>query len=113
MLPDHMAMGSFRNRVMRFAFNPERPEEMFAALEVRGVIRSTDGGENWQDCSDHLIRLAEQPHLQSAILTTDIAEGMLDVHAIASARRHQKRRLSHCVWDCSAATTTAPIGRIW
>jgi photosystem II stability/assembly factor-like uncharacterized protein len=82
-LPDHMAMGSFRNRVMRFAFNPERPEEMFAALEVRGVIRSTDGGENWQDCSDHLIRLAEQPHLQSAILTTDVAEGMLDVHAIA------------------------------
>src|SRR3954468_13392647 len=82
-LPDHMAMGSFRNRVMRFAFNPERPEEMFAALEVRGVIRSTDGGENWQDCSEHLIRLAEQPHLQSAILTTDVAEGMLDVHAIA------------------------------
>ena len=82
-LPDHMAMGSFRNRVMRFAFNPARPEEVFAALEVRGVIRSLDGGETWTDCSDHLIRLAEAPHLKSAILTTDTAEGMLDVHAIA------------------------------
>lgn len=82
-LPDHMEMGRFRNRVMRFAFNPSRPEEMFAALEVRGVIRSTDGGETWQDCSAHLVELAEQPHLKSAILTKDTAEGMLDVHAVA------------------------------
>src|SRR5918911_722079 len=37
-LPDAAEMGSFVNRVMRFAFNPERPEEMWAALEVRGVI---------------------------------------------------------------------------
>ena len=83
-LPDAAEMGSFVNRVMRFAFNPARPEEMFAALEVRGVIRSTDGGETWQDCSDDLIRLAErEPRLRSAILTKHTAEGMLDAHAIA------------------------------
>lgn len=82
-LPDVADMRGFRNRVMRFAFNPAHPEELFAALEVRGVIRSTDGGESWTDCSDHLIRLAEQPHLKSAIITTHTAEGMLDVHAIA------------------------------
>jgi photosystem II stability/assembly factor-like uncharacterized protein len=83
-MPDATEMGSFLNRVMRFAFNPARPEEVFAALEVRGVIRSTDGGERWTDCSDDLIRIAErEPHLRSAILTKHQAEGMLDVHAIA------------------------------
>jgi photosystem II stability/assembly factor-like uncharacterized protein len=83
-MPDAAEMRGFVNRVLRFAFNPEQPQEMFAALEVRGVIRSTDGGETWQDCSEHLIRLAErEPHLKSAILTTHEAEGMLDAHAIA------------------------------
>ncbi|WP_187830249.1 WD40/YVTN/BNR-like repeat-containing protein [Siccirubricoccus phaeus] len=82
-LPDPADMRGFVNRVLRFAFNPARPEEMFAALEVRGVIRSTDGGETWQDCGQDLIRLSEQPHLQSAIITTNTAEGMLDAHAVA------------------------------
>jgi hypothetical protein len=41
--------------IQHIAFNPARPEEMYAALEVRGVIRSTDAGESWTDCSDHLI----------------------------------------------------------
>ena len=82
-LPDVTDMRGFRNRVMRFAFNPSNPAEIYAALEVRGVIRSTDGGETWTDCSAHLIELAEQPHLKSAILTSHTAEGMLDVHALA------------------------------
>lgn len=82
-LADVTDMRGFRNRVMRFAFNPANPDEIFAALEVRGVIRSTDGGQNWTDCSDDLIRLAEQEHLKSAILTAHTAEGMLDVHAVA------------------------------
>ena len=82
-LADVADMRGFRNRVMRFAFNPARPDEMYAALEVRGVIRSTDGGESWSDCSDHLIALSEQPHLKSAIITSHTAEGMLDVHALA------------------------------
>ncbi len=82
-LPEVADMRGFRNRVMRFAFNPARPEEMYAALEVRGVIRSADAGESWTDCSAHLIALAEQEHLKSAIITTHTAEGMLDVHALA------------------------------
>ena len=82
-LPDVADMRGFRNRVMRIACNPANPEEMFAGLEVRGVIRSLDGGLTWQDCSAHLIALAEQDHLKSAIITTHTAEGMLDVHALA------------------------------
>ncbi len=84
-LPDAAEMRGFVNRVMRFAFNPAKPEEMFAAMEVRGVIRSTDGGETWTDCSAHLVALADQPHLKSAAITTNTAEGMLDCHALTIA----------------------------
>jgi photosystem II stability/assembly factor-like uncharacterized protein len=75
----------FATRVMRMAQHPQRPDEIYAALEVNGVIRTTNGGETWQDCSDDLIRLSERPHLQSKILTDTFAEGMLDGHAIATS----------------------------
>jgi photosystem II stability/assembly factor-like uncharacterized protein len=83
-MADATEMGAFVNRVMRFAFNPANPDEIYAAMEVRGVMRSTDGGATWSDCSDDLIRWAERdPRLKSAILTRHEAEGMLDAHAIA------------------------------
>ena len=33
---------------MRFAQHPKKPDEIFAALEINGVMRSTDGGETWR-----------------------------------------------------------------
>ena len=48
-LADVADMRGFRNRAMRFAFNPARPEEMYAALELRGFIRDADGGDYWQE----------------------------------------------------------------
>lgn len=74
---------AFAPRVMRMAQNPRRPEEIYAALEVNGVIRTTDGGTTWADCSDDLVRLSERPHLKSKIISDTFAEGMLDGHAIA------------------------------
>jgi photosystem II stability/assembly factor-like uncharacterized protein len=75
-------VGAFPSRIMRLAIAPSRPEEIYAAMEVNGAMRSDDGGETWHDCSDPLATLSRQPHLQSAILTKDTAEGMLDVHAV-------------------------------
>jgi photosystem II stability/assembly factor-like uncharacterized protein len=73
----------FACRVMRFARNPNNAKEIFAALEVGGVMRSSDGGETWGDCSDHLVRMSEQePRLRSQIVSDTTAEGMLDGHAI-------------------------------
>src|SRR5262245_13799292 len=60
--------GPFASRVMRLAQHPTRPDEIYAALEINGVMRSTDGGETWQDCSAGLIKLAELPHLKSKIV---------------------------------------------
>ena len=74
--------GPFASRVMRFAQNPKKPDEIYAALEINGVMRSTDGGETWTDCSDGLIKLAERPHLKSKIVSETTAEGMLDGHAV-------------------------------
>ena len=77
------AKAPFAARVMRMAQHPARPNEIYAALEVNGVIRTTDGGETWEDCSADLIRLADLPHLRSKIVSDTFAEGMLDGHAIA------------------------------
>jgi photosystem II stability/assembly factor-like uncharacterized protein len=76
------ATAPFAVRVMRMVQHPKRPDEIYAALEVNGVIRTTNGGETWEDCGADLIRLSELPHLKSKIVTDTFAEGMLDGHAI-------------------------------
>jgi photosystem II stability/assembly factor-like uncharacterized protein len=78
---DRLAM-SFPSRVMRIAITPGTPDAIYAALEVAGVMRSVDGGETWEDCSDPLMKLAERPHLKSKIQSDSEAEGMLDSHAL-------------------------------
>ena len=81
-MPNRAVM-PFACRVMRLAQHPSQPGTMYAALEVNGVMKTTDGGESWTDCSTDLIRLAQQPHLKSKIVSNTFNEGMLDGHAIA------------------------------
>ena len=83
--PGHCEM-DFPSRTIRIAIDPDRPDDVYAALEVNGVIRSDDGGETWTDLSAPLIRLAEQPHLKSRIGSDTDAEGMLDSHAVVVSR---------------------------
>ena len=80
-IPEH-CKGPFAPRVMRMVQRPDRPGDIYAALEISGAMHSTDGGETWQDLSADLIRLAELPHLRSKIVSDSFAEGMLDGHAI-------------------------------
>jgi len=80
--PGHCDM-DFPVRVIRIAVDPSRPDDVYAALEVSGVIRSSDGGETFTDLSGPLIDLAKQPHLKSRIGSDIDAEGMLDSHAVA------------------------------
>jgi photosystem II stability/assembly factor-like uncharacterized protein len=79
--PERVKM-PFACRVMRLAATPARPETLWAAIEVGGVMRSDDGGETWSDCSADLVELAELPHLKSRIVSDTEIEGMLDVHAL-------------------------------
>jgi photosystem II stability/assembly factor-like uncharacterized protein len=80
--PERVKMKSFVCRVMRLVADPARPEELYAALEVGGVMRSLDGGETWDDCSSDLLKLAELPQLKSKIDSDTDIEGMLDGHAV-------------------------------
>jgi len=80
--PGHCEMG-FPARVTRIVVDPSLPDDVYAALEVSGVIRSADGGETWTDLSAPLIRLADRPHLKSRIGSDIDSEGMLDSHAFA------------------------------
>jgi len=80
--PERIQMG-FDTRVIRMAIDPTRPDEVYAGLEVGGVMRSLDGGETWADCSKDLLRLAELPKLKSKIGSEDENEGMLDTHSLA------------------------------
>jgi photosystem II stability/assembly factor-like uncharacterized protein len=75
-------VGAFPSRIMRMGIAPQHPEVIWAGMEVNGAMRSDDGGESWTDLNDNLVVLSRQPHLESALLTKDKAEGMLDVHAI-------------------------------
>ena len=76
--------GPFSPRVMRMAQRPGRADEIYAALEIAGAIRTIDGGETWEDLNDDLVRLSDLPHLRSSIVQKEThAEGMLDGHAIA------------------------------
>jgi photosystem II stability/assembly factor-like uncharacterized protein len=74
-------VGCFPSRIMRMSVDGDA---LYAAMEVNGAMRSDDGGESWVDCSDPLVSLSKQPFYESAILSKDKAEGMLDVHAICS-----------------------------
>jgi hypothetical protein len=80
-LPPRVKM-SFACRVMRIAVDPNHPDEVYAALEVGGVMRSGDAGATWSDVSDDLVKLAERPHLKSQIQSDTDTEGMLDAHAL-------------------------------
>jgi photosystem II stability/assembly factor-like uncharacterized protein len=80
--PDRVKM-AFACRVMRLAVDPNHPDEVYAALEVGGAMRSLDGGETWGDCSAELLELATLPHLKSRIGSDTDSEGMLDAHALA------------------------------
>ena len=80
--PARVKMKSFVCRVMRLAADPAHPDELYAALEVGGAMRSLDAGETWEDCSADLLKLAELPHLKSRIDSDTDVEGMLDGHAL-------------------------------
>jgi photosystem II stability/assembly factor-like uncharacterized protein len=83
--PAHCEKAGFDTRTVRITVDPARPDDIYVALEVSGVIRSADGGETWSDMSASLIKLAGEPHLKSSVggRSCGDCEGMLDSHALA------------------------------
>jgi photosystem II stability/assembly factor-like uncharacterized protein len=86
--PAHCEKDGFDTRTIEITVDPSRPDDIYVALEVSGVIRSTDAGETWSDVSEPLFELAKQPHLKSNVggRAFDDCEGMLDSHALAISK---------------------------
>lgn len=87
--PRGMVKMSFPCRVIRLAVDPGNPDDLYAALEVGGVMRSRDGGDTWESCNDSLLEHAEQPRLKSRIVSDSETEGMMDSHALAISPARQ------------------------
>lgn len=85
--PGACAMG-FPMRVVRMALDPSNPDEVYAALEVGGVVRSLDGGANWESCNAGLLALSDDKRLKSQILSNTETEGMMDSHSISVSPAH-------------------------
>jgi photosystem II stability/assembly factor-like uncharacterized protein len=45
---------AFPTRVIALAADPSAPDQMYAGLEVAGVIRSADGGDTWEEITGSL-----------------------------------------------------------
>ena len=73
----------FPLRVIRLTVDPSNPKEIYAGLEVGGVVRSLDGGETWTDISAGLMAYVEQDAFKSRIGTDQDQEGMMDSHSLA------------------------------
>jgi len=80
--PGFCRMG-FPTRVIDVAIDPGNPDEIYAGLEVGGIVRSRDGGDSWQSCNEGLLAFAEQPQYKSRIGSDTDTEGMMDTHALA------------------------------
>jgi photosystem II stability/assembly factor-like uncharacterized protein len=81
-VPNDRVVMEFACRVMRIDADPNHPDDVYATLEANGTIRSTNGGEGWQDCTADLIRFCEEPKYRSRIGSQTEIEGMLDGHAL-------------------------------
>jgi photosystem II stability/assembly factor-like uncharacterized protein len=80
--PAGMVEMGFPCRIIRLAIDPSKPDEIYAGIEVGGVIRSLDGGNTWSDCTKELLKFTEQEHLKSRIASNTEIEGVMDSHAL-------------------------------
>ena len=70
-------------RTTRLAVDPSNADEVYASLEVGGVVRSLDGGATWSDCNAGLLSFAKHEAYRSRELSDSDVEGMMDSHALA------------------------------
>jgi photosystem II stability/assembly factor-like uncharacterized protein len=73
----------FPTRMIRLAIDPTNPDELYAGVEVGGLVRSLDGGATWTDCNAPLLALATQERYTQKHGPRRASEGMMDTHALA------------------------------
>ena len=85
-MPEGACLMGFPTRMLRIAVDPSNPQEIYAALEVGGLVRSLDDGHSWTSCNADLLRLAGIDRYKSCISSDTDTEGMMDSHALLVSR---------------------------
>ncbi len=57
-------------RILSFAVDPSQPEEMYAAIEVGGLLRSRDSGTTWEGVSEGHYRNDDPVDLHSVLVSS-------------------------------------------
>jgi len=83
--PQGMVRMSFPCRVIRLARDARDARQLYAGLEVGGVLASRDGGDSWLGCNESLLEFTQEPRLRSRIVSDTETEGMMDSHALATS----------------------------
>lgn len=83
---DGVTLLPFSARVTSIAADMDRPDMIYASVEVEGLLRSRDGGRTWHDCSAALLELADAEHLQPKIGQMDARKSMADGHAVLASK---------------------------
>ena len=86
--PSGVVCTSFAMRVIGIAVAASNPNHIVVAFEIGGLVASQDGGLTWKSCNGELLRLSQQQHLRSAIVSDQASEGMMDSHALVFAPRN-------------------------
>lgn len=84
--PASTCVMGFPSRVIRLAIDPSNPDEIYAALEVGGLVRSLDGGRTWSDCNQGLLDFTSEQDYKSRIASDSDTEGMMDSHSLAISK---------------------------
>jgi hypothetical protein len=85
-MPKGVCVMGFPTRMLRITLDPSNPDELYAALEVGGVIRSLDGGRSWGSCNAGLLAFTTDERYRSRIGSDTDTEGMMDSHALDVSR---------------------------
>ena len=92
----HITMNPYEicKRVIGLSIDPGYPDDVYGAIEVGGLIKSTDGGDTWSCITDgHYTRL-----------------GPVDLHGVQVNPTSPGLVYSSRSWRCSAAGSGAAIG---
>ncbi|HUO23886.1 MAG TPA: hypothetical protein VMU59_15335 [Caulobacteraceae bacterium] len=84
--PERFKITFGHSRAMKVAFHPTNPDILYSAVEINGLLVSTDGGDSWRAANNGVDHLSHVPELQNREVTDDDTEGMYDAHSVCTTK---------------------------
>ena len=82
-------------RVLAIAVDPANPDEIYAGIEIGGLIRSLDGGRSWANVIDGLYVNEDSVDLHSVVVSP-VRPGAVTVATRIGAFRSLDRGAAKC-----------------